>query len=78
MQLFRAGRCPPSGLPWPFSSGLPLGACTHRGGGARYPAPDARDRLRKIFTILAKHMPGTGVPALEDDSASEDDSEVEG
>ena len=42
------------------------------------PAPDAQDRLRKIFTILAKHMPGPGVPALEDDSASEDGSEVEG
>ena len=42
------------------------------------PAPDAQERLRKIFTILAKHMPGTRVPALEDDSASEDGSEEEG
>ena len=42
------------------------------------PAPDAQERLRKIFTILAKHMPGTGGPALEHGSASEDGSEEEG
>ena len=42
------------------------------------PAPDAQDRLRKIFTILAKHMPGTGGPALEHGSAPEDGSEEEG
>ena len=43
------------------------------------PAPDAQERLRKIFTILAKHTAGggVGVPELEDDSSLEDGSEVE-
>ena len=43
------------------------------------PAPDAQERLRKIFTILAKRTAGdgVGVPELEDDSSLEDGSEVE-
>ena len=41
------------------------------------PAPDAQERLRKIFTILARHTAGDGVPELEEDSALEDSSEVE-
>ena len=44
-----------------------------------HPAVDAQERLRKIFTILAKHTAGDGVyPELEKDSALEDSSEVEG
>ena len=42
------------------------------------PAPDAQERLRKVFTILATHTAGDGLPALEEDSAMEDNSEVEG
>ncbi len=42
------------------------------------PAPDAQERLRKIFTILAKRTAGDGVPEAEEDSALEDSSEVEG
>ena len=42
------------------------------------PAPDAQERLRKVFTTLAKHIAEDGVPALEEDSAMEDNSEVEG
>ena len=41
------------------------------------PAPDAQDRLRKIFTILAKHTAGDGLPALEEDFVLEDSSEAE-
>ena len=43
-----------------------------------HPAADAQERLRKIFTILAKHTAGDGVPELEEDSALEDSSEAEG
>ena len=42
------------------------------------PAPDAQERLRKVFTILAKHIAEDGLPASEEDSAMEDNSEVEG
>ena len=42
------------------------------------PAPDAQERLRKIFMILAKHAAGDGLPELEEGSAMEDNSEVEG
>ena len=42
------------------------------------PAPDAQERLRRIFTILAKRTAGDGVPEAEEDSALEDSSEVEG
>ena len=42
------------------------------------PAPDAQERLRKVFTILAKHIAEDGLPELEEDSALEDGSEVEG
>ena len=41
------------------------------------PAPDAQDRLRRIFTILAKHTAGDGLTALEEDSVLEDSSEAE-
>ena len=43
----------------------------------RNPAPDAQERLRRVFTILAKHAVGDGVPELEEDFALEDSSEVE-
>ena len=43
----------------------------------RLPAPDAQERLRKIFTILAKHAARDGFPELEEFSALEDSSEVE-
>ena len=42
------------------------------------PAPDAQERLRKIFMILAKHIAEDGLTELEEDSALEDGSEVEG
>ena len=40
--------------------------------------PDAQERLRRVFTILAKYAVEDGLPALEEDSPMEDSSEVEG
>ena len=42
------------------------------------PTPDAQERLRRIFTILAKHTAGDGLSELEKDSSTEDSSEVGG
>ena len=42
------------------------------------PASDAEDRLRKIFTILARHTAGDGFSELEKDSSTEDNRQVEG
>ena len=42
------------------------------------PAPDAQERLRRIFIILAKHIAEDGLAALEADSAMEDRDEEEG
>ena len=35
------------------------------------PAPDAEDRLRRLFTLLAKHIAGDGMPAPEQDAADQ-------
>ena len=37
------------------------------------PAPDARDRLRRIFTILLEHSAGERQAAPEDSDAPNDD-----
>ena len=45
------------------------------------PAPDAQDRLRRIFTILLEHAAGERQAAPEDASADatpDDDAEEEG
>ena len=45
------------------------------------PAPDAQDRLRRIFTILLEHAAGERQAAPEDASAyatPDDDAEEEG
>ena len=42
------------------------------------PVPDAQERLRRVFTILAKHIAEDRIPELEEGSALEDSSEAEG
>ncbi len=42
------------------------------------PAPDAQERLRRIFTLLAKHIAEDGLREMEEDYALEDSSEEEG
>ena len=42
------------------------------------PGREAQARLRKVFTILAKHIAEDGLPALGEDSAMEDNGEEDG
>ena len=41
------------------------------------PAPDAQDRLRRLFTLLVKYATGDGTTSQEKDAAIEDGGEEE-